>query len=84
MIVFMLWHEASLPFLFLGIYHGSGLVLWQGFQELKGKHASIKKMVDNKYLDPLLTFLTFSFVSFSFIFFSFDMNAIKAILLRIF
>ena len=84
MIVFMLWHEASLPFLFLGIYHGSGLVLWQGFQELKGKHGSIKKMVDNKYLDPLLNFLTFSFVSFSFIFFSFDMNAIKAIFLRIF
>jgi len=84
MIVFMLWHEASLPFLILGIYHGSGLVIWQLFQEVKRKYRRVSRLVDSRYLDPFSIFLTFSFVSFGFIIFSFDMNAIKVIVCRIF
>jgi len=80
MIVFMLWHEGTLPFLILGIYHGLGLVVWQAFQEMKGKYNKIRKIVDNKYATPFSIFFTFSFWSFSLIFFFFDMNTISDIL----
>lgn len=84
MIVFMLWHELSLPFLIAGIYAGSGLVVWQLFQELKRKSRRLRKIVDSPYSGPFSTFLTFSYVSFGFIFFSFDMNTINNIMYSLF
>lgn len=84
MIAFMLWHKGSLPFLILGIYHGSGLVIWQLFQEIKRKYRRFGRLVDSPYLNPVSIFLTFSFVSFGFILFSFDMNTVKVIVYRIF
>jgi alginate O-acetyltransferase complex protein AlgI len=84
MVVFMLWHEASLPWLSLGLYHGSGLVVWQLFQELKRKHVRLRKAVDNRYVDPFSTFLTFNFVSFGFLMFTFDFSTISVMLGRMF
>jgi alginate O-acetyltransferase complex protein AlgI len=84
LVVFMMWHELSLPFLIVGVYHGMGLVIWQYFQEIKRKHQWIRKLVDNKISDPISTFVTFNFVSISMVVFYFDVNNIKAILYRIF
>lgn len=83
MVIFMLWHEGSLPFLLLGVYHGSGLLIWQFFQEIKKKHAKIRKLVDNPYADPFSTLVTFTFVSFGYILFAFDMSTVKAIVYQI-
>lgn len=84
MIVFMLWHEGSLNFLVLGIYHGFGLIFWHLFQELKRKYVFLRMKKEIFPLTALSIFLTFSFVSFGFIFFSFDFNQIKIILSAIF
>jgi alginate O-acetyltransferase complex protein AlgI len=84
LVVFMLWHELSWPYLLAGVYHGTGLVIWQFFQEVKGKNPGLRKMVDNRYVDPVSTFLTFNFVSLSMIIFYFDTEVIKNILYKIF
>lgn len=84
MIVFMLWHQGNLSFLILGVYHGSGLVIWQLFQEIKRKNPRIQKLVDNTYLDPVSTFITFSFVSFGYVLFTFDMGHASNIFHRVF
>jgi D-alanyl-lipoteichoic acid acyltransferase DltB (MBOAT superfamily) len=84
MMVFQLWHKGNINFLILGIYHGSGLVIWQFFQELKRRYSGIRRIFSSPYLDPLSTFFTFSFVSFGFIFFNLSMDNIKNILSIIF
>lgn len=83
MLLFCLWHEGSLPFLLLGIYHGLGLVIWQGFQEIKGKNPRIRKMMDNSFMDVVSTFLTFNFVSFSTLLFYLNLSTIRNIFYRI-
>lgn len=84
MLVTSLRHEGNLHWLLLGIYHGSGLVVWQAFQEMKRKHKRIRKAVDNRYVDSFSIFLTFSFFSFGLIFFYFDVQGIKEILTKLF
>ncbi len=81
--VFMLWHNLTLSFLIAGIIQGSALVLWQLFQELKGKHRRIRKLVDNPYSDVVSTALTFTFVSVTISVLYFDIYAIKNIIYRI-
>jgi D-alanyl-lipoteichoic acid acyltransferase DltB (MBOAT superfamily) len=80
----MLWHELSVSFLLLGIYHGSGLVLWQVFQEVKRKNRGIRKFVDHAYFNPFSTLLTFGFVGLSFILFIFDIQGVMNILQKMF
>lgn len=83
MVVFHIWHAASLGFLILGIYHGTGLIIWQLFQEAKKRQPLLRNLVSHKWLNPISSFLTFSFVSFGFIFFNFEiynsLNIIKLI-----
>ena len=84
MVVFHLWHEGSFAFLFIGIYHGLGLVIWQLFQGFKRTHYRIRKLVDSQAFKPVSIFLTFSFFSFSITFFHYDVHAIQNILRGIF
>ncbi len=84
MLVTSLRHDASLHWLFLGLYHGLGLVVWTAFQEIKRKNPRIRKIVDNRYSDPVSIFITFSFFSFGLIFFYFDIQTIREILTRLF
>lgn len=84
MIVFMLWHEISLSFLVLGIYHGLGVVVWHIFQEIKRKYSLVHRVTAKGYLDPIATFFTFNFVSFGFVFFGLEVGAIGSIIHRIF
>lgn len=84
MIVFHLWHAASLSFLILGVYHGTGLVIWQVFQHAKKKSAHLRNMVSYKWLGLFSWFLTFSFVSFGCIFFNSDAQTALHFIKRIF
>ncbi len=84
MIVFMLWHQVSIWFLVLGIYHGALLAAWQLFQEIKKKKPLIRDFFAHRWLEPASAFLTFNFVSLGFIFFVSDTYNTKDILSRIF
>jgi len=68
MAVFHLWHAASLGFLILGIYHGTGLMIWQLFQQAQKRSALLRNIVSYKWLGSFSWFITFSFVSFGCIF----------------
>ena len=70
MLVFHLWHAATIGFLILGIYHGAGLITWQLFQELKKRMPSLRGVLSRKWLNSVSVFFTFNFVSFGFIFFN--------------
>ncbi|MFA5319846.1 MAG: MBOAT family O-acyltransferase [Candidatus Omnitrophota bacterium] len=83
MVVFHLWHAASIGFLVMGIYHGTGLILWQLFRESKKKLPVFAKLMSYKILDPVSVFLTFSFVSFGFIFFEFKFYQSLSIIKRL-
>jgi alginate O-acetyltransferase complex protein AlgI len=84
MLLFCLWHEGSLAFFLLGTYHGLGLIIWQLFQELKGKNRKLRKIVDNSFMDIVSTFVTFNFVSFSMLVFYTDLPTIRDIFYKIF
>lgn len=84
MVVTCLRHEGNLHWLILGIYYGLGLVVWQAFQEVKRKNPRIRKMIDNRYADPVSIFLTFSFFSFGLIAFYYDIPGAKNILYKVF
>lgn len=84
MVVFMLWHNATIGFLLLGIYHGLGLVVWQLFQEFKARFIKTRANFMKPYAGALSMFATFSFVSFGFVFFVFDGKTITEILKRVF
>jgi len=83
MMVFMLWHKGNINFLLLGIYHGTGLIAWYLFQEVKRKHLFIRNLFARPYLDPLSVFVTFNFVSFGFIIFSLNLHEINMLLRRL-
>jgi len=84
MLVFMLWHEGSLNFLLLGIYHGLGLIIWNLFQEMKRKYAFLRRKKESRFRNLISTFITFSFVSFGFVIFVFNTHQINQILSGIF
>jgi alginate O-acetyltransferase complex protein AlgI len=84
MLVFMLWHEGSLNFFLLGVYHGLGLVVWNLYQELKRKYAFLRRKKESQPGRWVSTFVTFTFVSFGFVIFMFDIRAIGRILNQIF
>jgi alginate O-acetyltransferase complex protein AlgI len=83
MLVFHVWHNLSLSFLVLGLYHGLGLLAWQLFQEAKKRAAKIKHILGHKYLEPVAVFVTFSFVSFGTIFLIMDFKGALQVISRI-
>lgn len=82
MLVFHLWHSFSLSFIVLGLYHGSGLLIWQLFHSIKKKSVTIRPMAMQKYLDLLSVAGTFSFVSFGTIFLVADFTQAMKIISR--
>jgi D-alanyl-lipoteichoic acid acyltransferase DltB (MBOAT superfamily) len=84
MLVFMLWHEGSLNFMMLGVYHGLGLIIWNLYQELKRKYAVLRPKKEKRYATLMSTWMTFTFVSFGFVIFMFDLQAIGRILAQVF
>ncbi|MBU1912576.1 MAG: hypothetical protein KKB22_03480 [Candidatus Omnitrophica bacterium] len=84
MVVFHLWHKATLGFLFLGIYHGIGLLVWQLFQVVKRKYSFFKNVHSYRWPGLISWFITFSFVSFGCIFFNSNITSAFNIIKRIF
>jgi len=74
MLVFQIWHAASLSFLFLGFYHGLGLIFWHLFQEIKKKSPFLNRFLQKKYLKPFGVILTFTFVSIGTVFVLIDFS----------
>lgn len=83
LIVFQLWHTVSMGFLILGVYHGTGLIIWQLFQELKKRQPVIKNLFSHKWLNPVSVLFTFIFVGFSSVFFNANIQDILRIIKRI-
>jgi len=83
MMVFMLWHEGSWPWLALGVYHGMGLVVWTLFQEWKRTSKRLRQFVSRPEFDPIWIFLTFNFVAVGFLFFDNSLTGVGAVLTRI-
>ncbi len=84
MTVFMLWHEGNLPFLLLGIYHGTAIALWNQFQLFKQTRPRLRRFMASVPVKSLSTFATFNFVAFGILFFTFDWLELKSVVLRLF
>lgn len=83
MVVFNLWHNLTSSFLLLGLYHGTALTVWHGFQRVKARYAALRAAVDNPVSDAVSVFATFSFVSFGCILFNRDIAGALAIARRL-
>jgi alginate O-acetyltransferase complex protein AlgI len=66
MLVLGFWHELSLRYICWGLYHGIGITLWHGFQDLKGRMSLPSGGVAAKAGDAVGVFLTMNFVILSF------------------
>ena len=84
-LIFMLWHRASPGFFVAGVYHGTGLCVWNLFQEAKRKWPGLRRWTERKFLGPVAIFATFNFAALGVAipFFSRDFAHIKAILLKL-
>lgn len=79
MLVFMLWHEASINWLILGVYHGLGLVFYMLYQESK-KRVAVLRQLRFRGSQIVSTTFTFVFVSVGFLFFYFSPTQVATIL----
>ena len=66
LIIFGLWHELSINYIFWGFYHALGITIWHKFQWIKSKNRYIRKFTDSKIFLIFSIVLTFHFVIFSF------------------
>lgn len=83
MVVFMLWHEGNIPFLLLGVYHGTAIALWNQFQIYKQKRPHLRRFMARLPVTVLSTVLTFNFVAFGILLFTFELAELKQIVLRL-
>jgi alginate O-acetyltransferase complex protein AlgI len=67
MLVLGLWHEISLRYILWGAYHGLGIAVWQGFQDVKGKLPAIENGRVRLALEWLSIAFTFHYVMFGFV-----------------
>ncbi|MDD5573566.1 MAG: hypothetical protein PHH75_00100 [Candidatus Omnitrophica bacterium] len=80
----MMWHRFSMSFFLLGVYHGSGLLAWSFFQDIKRKHPFLLRVTQAPWLGPFAVFLTFTFVSFGMILFQVEFEQFVVIARRMF
>lgn len=77
-----LWHGAAWNFIFWGLYHGIGLVIFTNLQSWFGKYNLFTK--NQVLLSPVSWFFTFFYVSIGWLFFFYPINeATKMIFLLI-
>jgi alginate O-acetyltransferase complex protein AlgI len=67
LLVIGLWHEISFRFIIWGLYHGTGLVIWQRFQALKPHLPVIKAKSAHRFIRVLSTAFTVHYVWFGFV-----------------
>jgi alginate O-acetyltransferase complex protein AlgI len=66
MLVLGFWHELSLRYVCWALYHGIGITLWHGFQELKGEKGFPPGSLAAKATEAAGVLLTLNFVILSF------------------
>lgn len=66
MLALGLWHELSIRYVLWGLYHGTGIALWQGFQRLKGNRSFPQGSPASRLMAPLAILVTLNFVILSF------------------
>lgn len=66
MLVIGLWHEFSFRYVLWGAWHGAGIVVWQGFQNIK-KHLPTLTGAPKVLVDGASIAVTFHFVMLSFV-----------------
>lgn len=62
MVVFGLWHEFSLNYIFWGLYHAFGITVWHQFQRLKRHSNRLQRFTDTRLFSLLAWCLTLNFV----------------------
>lgn len=67
LVVIGLWHEISLRYLLWGLFHGSGLIVWQRFQSMKRHLPTITHPLGRRLVEGGCILLTANFVWFSFV-----------------
>lgn len=74
MMVFHLWHGASMAFLSMGLYFGVALMLWQFVQDIKRRQPQVAAILDYPPLRPLHTIATLTCVSIGALFVTVDFS----------
>ena len=62
MLVMGLWHEFSIRYIVWGLYQGAGIIIWQGFQNVKKYLPTVNNKVAQGVLRVLSTLLTIHYV----------------------
>jgi alginate O-acetyltransferase complex protein AlgI len=79
-----LWHGASWNFLIWGMYHGTGLVAWKQYGQIKRKHKTLRDLAKTKPYQIACVLATFAFVSLGWVFFQVPLHTAGGIFLKIF
>jgi alginate O-acetyltransferase complex protein AlgI len=66
MVILGIWHEFSLRYLLWGLYHGTGIVIWQYFQSIKSYLPKMNHPLFKKIGDTIAYIITLNFVMLSF------------------
>ena len=61
--LFQVWHQASLNFVLLGLYHGLGVIGHQLFQRFKRSRPRLRKLTKSRPFQPIAILLTVSYFS---------------------
>ena len=83
LLLFMIWHEATLGYFIGGCYHGLGIVAWQLFQEYKYKNKMVRKFMMKPAVGYVSIFLTFNFVALGVPLYMFDAQQVVNIFANI-
>jgi alginate O-acetyltransferase complex protein AlgI len=67
MLALGLWHDLSPRYFIWGLYHGTGIACWQGFQALKPRLPAVRSPVVHRVLWVGSVLLTVNFVVLSFV-----------------
>ncbi len=84
LLLFMVWHQASMGYFIGGCYHGIGIVVWQLFQEVKYKKKGLRTFMMKPAVGIVSMVATFNFVALGVPLYLFESHQTIAIFNRIF
>jgi alginate O-acetyltransferase complex protein AlgI len=85
MFVIGMWHEVSMRYLYWGLYHGMGLVVWQYWQGVRSRWMPAVPARYLRLTNAISVIVTVHFVWFSFVLINTDsLSAALAVYVTIF
>jgi alginate O-acetyltransferase complex protein AlgI len=81
--LFQVWHQASLNFVLLGVFHGLGVMGHQLFQRFQKRRPRLRKFMGSKAMGPVCVLLTVSFFSMGNVLFMTDAVRFVAVIERL-